>query len=108
MAKNYPIPNLDNITPAGCVDMIAGYREQQASGKFYEGIYKQKLQTLIPEGQKAVEGERYCGEYTEVSQERIDTDAVKAAFSREQLLEKGFLKVTSFKTFRTVAREEKK
>lgn len=94
MAKKRELPNMDNMTPDALLSEIRKAREQASDAKFYEGVYKQRLVTMR-EGD-FVRGESLLGTYKRVVQERIDTDAVKAAFPREELIEKGFLKVTEF------------
>jgi len=99
--QKYPIPNMDNLTPSGLIDLIAGERENKARAQFYEGIYRQRLDATRDPAQAVIEGEKFVGTYTVSQSERIDTDAVREAFSRDELIARGFLKVTETVTLRT-------
>jgi len=93
MSNKYPIPNMENYTPAALVELIAGERENKKRAEFYEGLYRQRLNATRDPAQTAIESDNFIGNYRVSQQERIDTEAVKAAFSRDELIAKGFLKV---------------
>jgi hypothetical protein len=105
MSNKYPIPNLENMTPAGLIDLIALQREVQKEAKFYEGLYRQRLDATRDPNQPSIEGDRFLGNFTTSQSERIDVEAVRQAFSRQELIERGFLKVSDIVTLRTVPRE---
>src|SRR5262245_18341258 len=42
MAK-YKVPNLENATVPGLLDLISSERETQKAAKFYEGVYRSAL-----------------------------------------------------------------
>jgi hypothetical protein len=107
MANNkYPLPNMDNITPGGLIDMIAAYREMTKEAKFYEGVYRQRLDATRDPNQISIEGEKFLGNFSTSQSERIDTEAIRQAFSRQELIDRGFLKVMDIVTLRTVPREQ--
>jgi hypothetical protein len=97
---------MDNITPGGLIDMIAAYRDMQKEAKFYEGIYRQRLDATRDPNQASIEGEKFLGNFSSSQSERIDTEAVRQAFSRQELIDRGFLKVMDIVTLRTVPREQ--
>jgi hypothetical protein len=82
MAKKYDLPNLDNMTPTGLVDLIAEARERQKEAKFYEGVYMERLKAYWPikDGVPDPEmyGERYCLERKVNSGERLSVTTLRA------------------------------
>jgi len=98
MSNKYPIPSMDNYTPEALIELIAGERENQKRAKFYEGLYRQRLDATRDPAQPAIESDNFIGNYRVSQQERIDTEAVRAAFSRDELIQRGFLKVTDITT----------
>lgn len=103
--SKYHIPDLSNATPGGLVDLIGDERAKKAEAEFYEKFYKQALEAR-KEG-VIVEGERYIATFVAGSQERIDSDAVRAAFTREELIQRGFLKTIPMMTLKTPKRAPK-
>lgn len=104
--NKYPIPNMDNVTLGALIDMIAEEREKAKEAKFYEGLYRQRLDATRNPGQPSIEGEKFLGNFSTSQSERIDTEAIRAAFSRDELIKRGFLKVQDIVTLRTVPREQ--
>jgi len=95
MATKRVIPDLSNATPEFLLGEIRKYRDMQADGKFYEGIYKERLKTFDEYSADVKVMSRRVGDLqVDVSTstvERIDVEKVKEAFTREELIEKGFL-----------------
>lgn len=88
------IPDLSNATPEFLVAEIRKARDLQADGKFYEGIYKERLRTFDGWDTKKMDATIYGDYVVEISTsptERIDVEAVRALFTREELIEKKLL-----------------
>lgn len=102
MAKTRELPNLENATPSFLIDSIAEQREIQKDAKFLEGVYREALTSRLAEGQTAIEGDKYVGNLSTSDVERIDTEAVRQAFSREELITLKFLKVSQVTTLKTL------
>jgi hypothetical protein len=86
-ATDKTIPNLENATPGFLVDEIKRLRVEASRLKFLEGVYKQALEArLTPEqlsGVTMVEGEKNYGMRKKMTQERVDTDAVREYFKND-------------------------
>jgi hypothetical protein len=99
------VPNLDNATPASIIDELGGVRVEKKRLEFLEGIYKQALEARVTETQlkgfQPVQGEKYTGTYSVVTQERVDGDAVRAEFANNPEMLKKFIKVITFKQLGT-------
>lgn len=109
MAKpTQTIPNLENATPGFLVDEIAKIRTEQSRLKFLEGVYKQALQARITDAQKSgaegIEGTYAFATYRKQTQERVDTDAVKAYFADQPEELKKVMKVIEFDVLTTTAK----
>lgn len=90
MAKTYQLPNLENMTTTGLVDLLADCRERMKEAKFYEGLYKEALAARWPkqevtiEGQTVekdapeVNGEKYVASRQWQDSERIDIKKIRA------------------------------
>lgn len=104
MAKSeFPMPDLSNATAEFLIEQIYKERKKQKEGKFYEGLYKGRLATMkLFEGFKETGDPKdrqyttpaYIAQVSFTYPERIDGDAVKAAFTRDELIERKFLKVS--------------
>jgi hypothetical protein len=83
MAKRYPIPNMDNMTDGGLVDILADWREKEAEAKFYVGFYKEALKARMADkksGEKRVmEGEKFVAEITTSVRTTLKTTEIWAA-----------------------------
>lgn len=106
MAKR-ELPNLDNATPAGLLDMIWVEREIIKEAKFREGIYRQALDSRRDLSTNAVESDSHVGNYVESVQERLDSDAIRKAKSHDELVELGWLKVIPVTTLKIVDKPDK-
>jgi hypothetical protein len=77
------LPNLQNATPEGLIDIIGDLREQQKDLKQREGVYTEALKGRFPEERKAgIKGEKWEMVVLPVTQERLDTEAVKDLLDR--------------------------
>jgi hypothetical protein len=104
MAKERVLPNLANETLGSLLDKVKEQRDIQKDAKFLEGLYKEAMDARMPEGATSIESEKHTGQLTEVTSERLDTDAIKSAFSRDDLIAKGFLKVSRYTTLKILER----
>lgn len=99
------VPNLENATPGYLVDEIAKMRVQASRLKFLDGIYKNALQARINEqqleGKEVITGEQFIGSFKQMTQERIDTEVVRAFFKNDPETLKRMIKIISFKQLDT-------
>src|SRR5260370_25918993 len=105
MTKDKSIPNLDNATPMSLVDEIGRMRMEAARLKFLDGLYKQALEARISkqqlEGTALISGTHFVGKYKEVTQERIDGEAVKEYFKDDPKTLRKLMKPITFKQLST-------
>jgi hypothetical protein len=77
------LPNLENATPGGLIDIIGDLRAQQKELKQREGIYTEALKGRFPtEFAAGIEGEAFIMNPTTVTQTRLETENVKALLDR--------------------------
>lgn len=88
--------NLQAMTPEGLLDMIAEQRQIQKEAKYMEGLCRQALDSKRDLSKSTVESGNNLGTYSTVTQERLDGDTIKGQFSHDQLVEKGWLKVSEY------------
>jgi len=102
------VPNLENATPGFLMDEIARMRVEAARLKFLDGVYKQALEARATgeqlSGAVAVEGEKFFGTRKKMTQERIDTDAVKELLKDRPEDLKKVMKVIEFWQWNTTAK----
>jgi hypothetical protein len=102
------IPNLENATPSFLVDEIAKLRLEANRIKFLDGIYKNALRARASEqqlnGNEQIEGTEFIGSYENVTQERIDSDAVRAHFANDPEGLRKVMKIIEFPQFSTKPR----
>lgn len=114
-------PNLENATPNSLVDDLSRVRRMMSRLKKLEGFYKEALKARWPQEETdeididpvtfeerhvkrpapQVQGEIYTVTWDEVTQNRVDTDAVK-----ELLGDKVPMKETTFVTLRSGGAED--
>ncbi len=100
------IPNLENATPGFLIDEIARMRVEASRLKFLDGVYKQALEARADpahlDGTLPVEGDKVYGKRKKMTQERVDTDAVKAYFKDDPEGLKKVMKEVTFWQWDTV------
>lgn len=81
------VPDLSNATPTYLLDEIGRIRVESNRLKFIETIFKDALRSRVTgtqlSGEDPIIGERYVGYYEDVTQSRIDADAVRAHFRND-------------------------
>src|SRR5436190_19384012 len=81
------VPDLSNATPTYLLDEIGRIRVEANRLKFIEGVFKDALRSRITtqqlEGVEPIVGERFVGYYEEITQSRIDTEAVREHFKND-------------------------
>lgn len=104
MAKTREIPNLENYTPEGLVEMIYQQRQVQKDANFLEGVYRQRLDAIRDLSASSIDGEKYLAKFIPGVQERLDADKIRSDVSRDELIAKGWLKTTETVTLRIEAK----
>lgn len=79
--KSYPIPNLENMTDGGLVDLLGQVREQMAEAKFYEGFYKEVLTSRLA-GRTVLPGENFELQVVTYPQSRFSVEVCRAAIAK--------------------------
>jgi hypothetical protein len=98
MAVKRKLPDLSNATPGFLLAAIAEQRQIQKDGKFFEGIYREKLKSMLTADQLkkmegdarenvVVESDTLIGTFLPGTQERLDTDKIRADMSLEWIKE---------------------
>lgn len=87
VAEAKQVPDLTNATPTFLLDEIGRIRVEASRLKFMEGVYKDALRGRITNaqlhGEEPIVGEKYVGYYEDISQVRIDSDAVRGYFAND-------------------------
>lgn len=87
MAEAKQVPDLSNATPTYLLDEIGRIRAEASRLKFVEGVFKDALRGRISKaqlkGEEPILGEKFVGFYEEITQSRIDSDAVRGYFAND-------------------------
>ncbi len=95
------LPNLDNATPPVLVDWLGNVREQMKELKQLEGYYKEALRARVSDDDlvDGITGDEFEALISEVTQMRIDTEAVKEEMGEEWWID--HCKETSYDMIKT-------
>jgi hypothetical protein len=81
------VPDLSNATPTFLLDEVGRIRAEANRLKFLEGVYKDALRARITtqqlNGEEPILGDKYVGYYENISQVRIDSEAVREHFRND-------------------------
>jgi hypothetical protein len=81
MAKHYDIPNTENLTDGGAVDILCDWKEKEKEAKFYTGFYSDLIKSRMAQTPDvaAIKGERFIAEKKTFPTTRFDLDGLKTA-----------------------------
>jgi hypothetical protein len=105
-SKHYDIPNTENLTDGGAVDILCDWKEKEKEAKFYTGFYSDLIKSRLQHGDYvAIKGEKYIAEKKTFPTTRFDLEGLKEAAGkgdREALnVMKRFYKTTNVTQLRT-------
>jgi hypothetical protein len=81
VAKHYDIPNTENLTDGGAVDVLCDWKEKEKEAKFYSGFYSDLIKARMAQTPDvaALKGERYIAEKKTFPTTRFDLEGLKEA-----------------------------